>query len=315
MSAVGAMNNSRSPNAFLLSVILHGLIVALVFLLSYSLQDHEVETTKIFDLVQAPGDNYAATEAPALGSPTGIKVDFPQVPVVTPSPAPEPDPTPVAPAPPDPAPPTPVEPADIVKPKPVPRPVDSSKMAKMVTRITQKRAENIKKKIEKEQKAAEERAAKEAALNAKRMTKEEFDRLNHGGASKPGPIKTSKIDADGIANGVVGGSTNNKTGGAGGKALTREQMALSDAYIAILIQRLREAHQKPEGLSDLLQTKASFRLNPDGSISDVKIIHSSGNNDYDNSVLAAFRRVRLPTPPANLKTDVYIVTFKMKEDE
>ncbi len=189
-------------------------------------------------------------------------------------------------------------------------------MAKLVKRITEKRAENIKKKIEKEQKAADERAAKEAALNAKRMTKEDFDRLNHGASpSKSGPMKTTKIDSQGIANGVTGGSTNNKTGGAGGKALTREQMELSDAYIAMLIQRLKEAHQKPDGLSDLLQTKVSFRLNADGSVSDVRIVRSSGNNDYDNSVLAAFRKVRLPTPPANLKTDVYSVTFKMKEDE
>ena len=92
-------------------------------------------------------------------------------------------------------------------------------------------------------------------------------------------------------------------------------MELSDAYIAMLIQRLREAHKKPDGLSDLLQTKVSFRLNADGSVSNVQIVRSSGNNDYDNSVLAAFRKVRLPTPPANLKTDVYSVTFKMKEDE
>jgi len=147
------------------------------------------------------------------------------------------------------------------------------------------------------------------------MTKEEFDRLNHGASSKSGPTKISKIDAEGIASGVAGGSTSNKTGGAGGKALTREQMALSDAYISIIIQRLREAHKKPDGLSDLLQAKVSFRLNSDGTMSDVRIIQSSGDNDFDNSVLAAFRKVRLPTPPANLKTDVYSVTFKMKEDE
>ena len=318
--------NSRSPNAFILSVILHGLAVGLILLLTYSFRDDEKDTTKIFELVAGAGDNYGATEAPALGSPTGIKVDFPQVPVVTPAPTPEPESPPIEPAPPDPAPvepvppspvtpaPTPVKPTEVPKPKPVPKPVDSSKMAKMVSRITEKRAANIKKKIEKEQQAAEERAAKEAALNAKRMTKEEFDRLNNS-STKSGPVKVAKIDAAGIAGGVAGGSSANKAGGAGGKALTREQMALSDAYIAILIQRLREAHQKPDGLSDLLQTKVSFRLNLDGSISDVRIVRSSGNNDYDNSVLAAFRRVRLPTPPANLKTDVYSVTFKMKEDE
>ena len=319
--------NSRSPNAFLLSAILHGLVVALILFLSYSFKENSEESPKIFELVAGAGDNYGATEAPALGSPTGIKVDFPEVAVATPAPAPtpEPEPAPIEPAPPEPSPvvapepaptPTPVPPTKVVKPKPVPKPVDTSKMAKAVTRITEKRAANIKKKIDKEKKEAEDRAAKEAALDAKRMTKAEFDRLNHSTPStKSGSVKVSKIDTAGIAGGVTGGSTSNKTGGAGGKALTREQMELSDAYIAILIQRLHDAHQKPDGLSDLLQTKVSFRLNADGSISDVRITRSSGNNDYDNSVLAAFRKVRLPTPPANLKTDVYSVTFKMKEDE
>ncbi|HTJ79318.1 MAG TPA: energy transducer TonB [Rariglobus sp.] len=317
MSSVGVMN-SRPPSAFFLSVILHGLVVALLLFLSYAMRDHTPPAPKIFELVAGAGDNYAATEAPALGSPTGIKFDMPESPVVAPSPAPEPAPAPIEPAPPEPSPvapaPTPVKPANTVKPVPAPKPVD---MAKLVTRITEKRAANIKKKIEKEKKVAEERAAKEAAIDAKRMTKAEFDRLNHTSTSSPksGPIKVSKIDTAGIAGGVTGGSTSNKTGGAGGKALTREQMALSDAYISILIQRLREAHQKPDGLSDLLQTKVSFHLNQDGTMSDVKIISSSGNSDFDASVLAAFRRVRLPSPPANLKTDTYSVTFKMKEDE
>lgn len=38
-------------------------------------------------------------------------------------------------------------------------------------------------------------------------------------ASKPRPQKVAKIDAEGIAKGVIGGSTPNKDGGAGGKTL------------------------------------------------------------------------------------------------
>jgi colicin import membrane protein len=310
--------NGRSPNAFLLSATLHGVIVALVVLLTYFAQDREPETPKIFELVAGAGDNFGATDAPALGVPGGIKLDIPQPPAPTPSlepaspvePAPEPTPeTPIAPAPT----PTPAKPTAPAKPKDY-KPVN---MAKLVDRIADKRAANIEKKFKQEQKAAEERAAKEAALNAKRMTKAEFDRQNKGAtpSQKSGAIKTTKIDAEGIAGGVTGGSTANKTGGAGGKALTREEIALSDAYIAMLIQRLREAHQKPDGLSDLLQAKVEFRLNPNGTISGVNIVKSSGNAEFDASVLAAFRKVHLPTPPANLKTDIYYVTFKMKEDE
>jgi colicin import membrane protein len=202
------------------------------------------------------------------------------------------------------------------KPTPEPKPVN---LAKLVDRIADKRAANIEKKFKKEQAAAEARAAKEAALNAKRMTKEEFDRLNKGkttSAQKPGsgPISTKRIDTAGIAGGVVGGSTANKTGGAGGKALTREDIELSEAYISLLIQRLKEAHQKPEGLSDLLQATVKFRLTSTGSVTSVTIISSSRNSEFDQSVLAAFRRITLPPPPANLKTSDYTITFKMKED-
>ena len=284
---MSGVTNSHSPNAFLLSATLHGLVAALLLFFAYVAKDHTVEAPKIFELVAGPGDNYAATEAPVVGVPNGIKVDIPQPPVVTPAP----DPTPIAPTPPQPVPQTPIapipNPAKPVPPKPTPD------LAKMVTRIADKRATKIEKKFLKEKQEAEARAAKEAALSAKRVT---------------------KIDVEGIAAGVLDGSTNNKTGGAGSKALTREEMDLSDAYIALLMQRLKEAHRKPEGLSDLLQTKVEFRLNPNGTISGVNIVKSSGNAEYDASVLAAFRNIRLPSP-LKLKIYIYSITFKMKEDE
>ncbi len=284
---MSGVTNSHSPNAFLLSATLHGLVAALLLFFAYVAKDHTVEAPKIFELVAGPGDNYAATEAPVVGVPNGIKVDIPQPPVVTPAP----DPTPIAPTPPQPVPQTPIAP--IPKPaKPVP-PKPTPDLAKMVTRIADKRATKIEKKFLKEKQEAEARAAKEAALSAKRVT---------------------KIDVEGIAAGVLDGSTNNKTGGAGSKALTREEMDLSDAYIALLMQRLKEAHRKPEGLSDLLQTKVEFRLNPNGTISGVNIVKSSGNAEYDASVLAAFRNIRLPSP-LKLKIYIYSITFKMKEDE
>ena len=290
---MSGVTNSHSPNAFLLSATLHGLVAALLLFFTYAAKDHEVDAPKIFELVAGAGDNYAATDAPALGVPNGIKVDIPQPPVVTPAPEPTPEPTPIAPTPPQPVPQTPVAPTPkSAKPVPVP-PKPPVNLAKMVTRIADKRATNIEKKFLKEKQEAEARAAKEAALSAKRIT---------------------KIDAEGIAAGVLGGSSDNKTGGTGGKALTREEMDLSDAYIALLMQRLKEAHRKPEGLSDLLQTKVEFRLNPNGTLTGVNIVKSSGNSEYDASVLAAFRNIRLPSPP-KLKIYIYSVTFKMKEDE
>ena len=303
-------------------------MMGVVLWFAYSKQKKsEDDTPKIFELVMGEGDNFAATEAPALGTPGGgIKIEIPGPPTPMPSPVeaapPEPEPSPVEPAPP--AKPAPVPPPTKIPPKAAPAPKEYKpvNMAKMVDRIADKRAANIEKKIKAEQKAADERAAKEAALNAKRMTKEDFDRQNKGKSSPSqtsaksggGTGATKRIDAEGIAKGVVGGSTANKIGGAGGKALTREDIELSEAYISLLIQRLKAAHQKPDGLSDLLQATVSFRLTASGVVVDVKVVGSSRNAEYDRSVLEAFRRITLPRPPANLKTSDYTITFKMKED-
>ena len=325
------MSTSARTPAFIASVTLHALLIGLVLWFAY--ENHkksEQEKPKIFELVAGEGDNFAATEAPALGVPGGgIKLEIPGPPTPTPSPVeaapPEPEPSPVAPAPPVAPPPVKTPPKSTAAPKEY-KPVN---LAKMVDRIADKRAANIEKKIKADQKAADERAAKdaaraakEAALNAKRMTKEDFDRQNKG---KGSPSQTAaksgggtgalkRIDAEGIAKGVEGGSTSNKTGGAGGKALTREDIELSEAYISLLIQRLKAAHQKPDGLSDLLQATVKFRLTSSGSVVDVTIVSSSRNSEYDQSVLAAFRRITLPPPPSNLKTSDYTITFKMKED-
>lgn len=320
-------SHPRTP-AFFTSLTLHALMMGVVLWFAYSKQKKsEDDTPKIFELVMGEGDNFAATEAPALGTPGGgIKIEIPGPPIPTPSPVeaapPEPEPSPVEPAPP--VKPAPVAPPVKTPPKAVPAPKDYKpvNMAKMVDRIADKRAANIEKKIKADQKAADDRAAKEAALNAKRMTKEDFDRQNKGKSSPSqtsaksggGTGATKRIDAEGIAKGVVGGSTANKIGGAGGKALTREDIELSEAYISLLIQRLKAAHQKPDGLSDLLQATVKFRLTSSGSVVDVTIVGSSRNSDYDRSVLAAFRRITLPPPPANLKTSDYTITFKMKED-
>lgn len=316
--------SARTANSFFSSVALHAALAALVLWFTWSRSKVEKDAPPIFELVAGEGDNYAATEAPALGSPGGIKLEIPEPPAPAPaSPveaAPEPEPSPVVAAA-SPVEPTPVPPKTPPKPTATPtKEYKSVNMAKMVDRIADKRAANIEKKV----KAEAERAAKaEAAAKAKTMSKTEFDRLNKNkslAAQKggtPGGAGTSlkKIDSEGIAGGVAGGSTANKTGGAGGKALTRQDVELNDAYISLLIQRLKQAHQKPDGLSDLLEATVKFRLTSSGAVVGVTILSSSRNAEFDQSVLAAFRRISLPPPPPNLKTSDYTLTFKMREED
>ena len=74
-----------SPSAFLLSTVLHGAAVILALLLSYVTSQKEPAPTKILELVAGEGDNFAAKEAPALGSAGGIKLTLPAPPTPTPN--------------------------------------------------------------------------------------------------------------------------------------------------------------------------------------------------------------------------------------
>jgi colicin import membrane protein len=76
--------------------------------------------------------------------------------------------------------------------------------------------------------------------------------------------------------------------------------------------QLRERHEKPGGLSDLLNAEVSFTVAANGAISGVRIVRSSGNAEFDQSVLEAFGRVRMPARPDG-KSDVKTLTFRIKE--
>lgn len=123
-----------------------------------------------------------------------------------------------------------------------------------------------------------------------------------------------RIDAQGIANGVRGGSTANTKGGGGGKALTREEQSELNTYISFLLNALKEAHEPPPGVSDLLEAKVTFDITASGAILNPRISKSSGNREFDESVLQAFRKVRSIGPTPNGKADTWTVGFKMKDE-
>jgi colicin import membrane protein len=103
---------ARSSSAYFVSALLHGAVVALILFIAYMANQTLPDGPKVFELVAGAGDNYGATEAPALGTPGGIKIDVPEAPApetpapaaLTPAPvepvaAPPVEPAPVAPAP------------------------------------------------------------------------------------------------------------------------------------------------------------------------------------------------------------------------
>jgi len=313
---------ANSPNAFFLSAFLHAGVVALIFLFNYLLSDGDKKPPKIFELVAGEGDNYMATEAPALGEEGGVKMPpIPQPPVIKSAPEPEPRSEPITHAP------EPVikrAPEPVVQRAPEPKAAPAKKptpdeirdFSKDVKRISQKRQARLEA-ADKKKREAEERKAKEEALKKQRMTKEEFDRLNKGAKSPTGSssMKIARVQVpEGVRGGVVGGSTASKTG-AGGKALTREQGDALDLYFSLLKQKLKEALDKPPGLSDSLVAIVEVYISADGRLGNPKIKQSSGSHEFDQAAMEAVARVRSIGAKPDGKGEVLNIPFRMREDD
>jgi colicin import membrane protein len=119
--------------------------------------------------------------------------------------------------------------------------------------------------------------------------------------------------AKGIRGGVSGGSTANTKGGAGGKALERAEMELTDAYIALILQRIRQTMEQAN-FSDQLSVRVQFSLSASGEISGVSIRESSGSNEFDRAILDAFRTIPNLGPPPNRKAGTFVVNLRMSDE-
>lgn len=295
---------------FMMSATLHGSIALALFIFGYVLKRDPSELPKVFELVAGEGDNFMATEAPALGSPGGVKIDVPKAPEPKPAP-PEPvvqEAPPVIPTPPPPKPPTPkaVTPPEKSVEKPVPSFKDQ-----IVRKVI---IEESKAKMQlKREKAAEKKRLDE---EKKKMSKEEFDRANAGKSTvkvaKNTTPNVKKVDAEGIAKGVVGGSTKNKVGGAGGKALTNDNTDVLAAYDKFFKDELRRKFEPPPGLGESLKGTFEVRSNADGTFTSARVVKSSGSREFDQAVLDAIRRVKLPPRP-DKKSETVEFDFNMRD--
>jgi colicin import membrane protein len=273
----------RTPAALVSSLALHALVVGILLLFSYSLSFPSKTPPKIFELVAGEGTNYMATEAPALGTPGGVKVNVPVVPVPKPETPAKVEPPPAKP---ESAPITPAPPAKIPATKTVPSPAK-----RILTQIA-----NGKLRAEREIAKQREEEQKRAATAAK---------IQH-------------IDAAGIAKGVVGGSTANTDSGAGGRALSAAEGSRMERYQSALIAALRRAleQEKPPGLSESLVATVEFHWGADGTLSGVHITKPSGSREFDDAVRAAFRRVSGSLGPRpDGKSEVVELDFKAREQD
>jgi colicin import membrane protein len=278
----------RTPAALMTSLALHALVVTVVLLFTYSATFQSKEPPKIFELVAGEGNNYMATEAPALGTPGGVKLNVPTPPAPKPEVPAKVEPAPVQPEP------APVTPAPVAPPKAPP-----TKAATKAPPTPRTPAQEIRRQLANADLRAKRAVAKERAEEEKRAA---------------AAAKVQHIDAAGIAKGVVGGSESNKDGGAGGKALSAEAGPAMQKYFSKLKQNLESALEKPAGIGDTLVVTVEFRLAADGTISGVRITKPSGSREFDDAVRAAFRRVTLVGPRPDGKSEVLELDFKAKDE-
>ncbi len=277
----------RYPRAFVASASLHGaIILAVLFSFWWSHRQHE-EQPKIFELVAGEGDNYAATEAPAARTPEPtetVSVDLPApTPIITRVPvierAPEPEPTPVPPKPVPKPTPKPIEKAPIIEKAPEPKP----EPAKPIIKPTSYRD----------------------------FVKEQGPPKTTTKAAPPKPITTKSINLETVTKGVSGGSTAS-TVGAGGTAMTRAEMDLTDAYVALILQRIRQS-MEAAGVTELNEVRVEFSVSASGVISNPKVLRSSGSTAFDRAVLTAFRSIRPIGPPPTGRSEAFRVNIRMQE--
>jgi colicin import membrane protein len=304
------MTMDRPMSAFMLSATLHGVVIALLLLLGYAAKQQVKDMPRVLELVAGGGDNLSARVAPKLGVENGVKLSVPPQPKAE---APKAEAPKMEPVPLQPPPPAPVKKAETVTPTKAPETKAPNFKQQIANRVRQ--AENkAKKEIAKERKAEEKRLAEEKKRELAKMTKADFDRLNKMKSAAKTPTKIERVTTEGITQGVADGSVENKTGGQGGKALVSNNDDEQLVWDTMFKERMRREFEPPPGMSDTLVAKVEVTCNADGSLTGARIARSSGSRDFDNAILEAIRRVRLPAKP-DKRTEKIQFDFTAKEQE
>lgn len=284
--------HAKSPSSILVSLTIHAFVAAIIFLTTVYVAQRD-KPPVIFELVAGPPTGRPELTAPAEGnSATPIKLEVPKV---------EPPPQKVEAPPQDTSPTTEPE----VKEEAPPTKTVSTKTPPVKPPPPKATATDMS--IAKEMKRSARVSYQEY------VKKHPPPKPSAGTGTQKTAANVPRIDAQGIAGGVRGGSTANRRGGEGGKALSREEQNEFNTYISFLLHALKEAHEPPPGVNDQMEAKVTFDITASGSILNPRISKSSGDRAFDDSVIEAFRRVKSIGPTPDGKADTWTVTFRMKD--
>jgi colicin import membrane protein len=302
-----ALGEYRTHPAYGPSILLHGSIVLAIVLGGWFFAADHPPAPQVFQLVAGAGDNYLATQATALGTEDAPKFDVPKMPSI---------PKPVTPQPLEQAQPdvqaTPVQPAPLVQETAPAKPsaskssatgnttpnfVKSVRHAQIVAESRIKMHElRVKREQERERRIAERKAAAAAARKSG-VSYEQFERQQASRGKATGVIHGASMEA-----------------GAGGKALTADQQDAMIAWTELIRERWRDNYESLATFPGNLKAHVTFFVGADGAISSIRVTSSSGNAEFDHTIVEALRYVKVPAPPVH-KGDTYDIDFSSKGDD
>lgn len=162
------------------------------------------------------------------------------------------------------------------------------KPKKIVKKIVEKKIIKEEKKIQAKPKQVEKKVVKKSSIDIEKEYQKEMQKYLE---------KTSS----------VGSKTNNQnnksnTQGSGGGAGILKSPEFFQ-YYGLLERHIRSGWNWHD-LRQSYMAIVSFKINPDGRISGIYLVESSGNNLYDQSVLRAVKKASpVPIPPKNVYAD------------
>ena len=96
--------------------------------------------------------------------------------------------------------------------------------------------------------------------------------------------------------------------------LSQQQMSELADYSSRLRSRIDAAWIKPAQLAGVnLVAEVVFNVSPSGQITHVRLRRSSGNTDFDQSILAALRRATSAGPTPTGQTHEFSLPFRMRD--
>jgi outer membrane biosynthesis protein TonB len=264
--AIPYQDHSRTPMAFVLSVLLHGLLAGVLAAFFFIRPAPKINSTDVMELVAGPSTTDVPDDAPA-SNPADSSLSVPNLsslentktsqPIVQPSSPPsEPPPTPNTAKPPPPA---------VMAPGSGPRATPPTKIINW--------ADWIKKHL--------------PARSGQRAT------------TTPTTVPKVGVDPSGIEKNLQ--NLGNRSGAPSHTGQTMSGAnGSSDDYEARLIQRVHDAFSPPQGY-DGLSAEISLTIAADGSIVRKEFIRPSGTEAFDNAVRRTLNLLTNVDPPPDGK--------------